>query len=325
MSGGEPFSCPFQNVLLGHTSTNELLQAAAQAASDAFGVRLGKHFSAIAAMSDVDTDMLRGGCRWLLFACSDALSDSEAARMCQPASARGFKTIRWQPIKDLLREIQPAQRPHFESLQNWLAPILAQRTAAAAAIDFSGRWTRDNSRSTGLLDAFVARGHSASSAAAASAEPYIVEWARHEASDAQPGEWVVRPYAVDGVTLRRTVVYVMGDWSEEYVGASVIFGYAQNTQVLARRTAWMPISDADVQEGFAVSADAPAGLLSVSQMAHTTWTSVGDVIGEVTARYLRGGDMIVLRTLVLQPSERNATLVKSVEVFQKRECATASG
>lgn len=302
------------------------LEAAAREAHEECGLRLGEHIMAVATQADEEAVRYEAGgwlkeagfagqqLHWSLFRCLDAEGDADAAAMARLEGLGGeapeFSKVRWQPLGEVVEAMWPAKQPPYRALQQWVEPILAAFQAGAEKVDFTGTWARDNARSTGLVEALQARGHSAEEAAAHAAQPYVQAWRRGPA----PGEWAVATYRGDdtGAPPRRELVYHLGAWEERYEGDAVLFGAGGGS--VQRRTVWLPepAADAVVEEA------APKLLLAPTQLAHTT-SSTTKLGREVAARFLRGGELVLRRRFLPAGSGSGAAAVASEEVFVRRK------
>mmetsp|Transcript_140700 Transcript_140700/g.448787 ORF Transcript_140700/g.448787 Transcript_140700/m.448787 type:complete len:181 (-) Transcript_140700:302-844(-) len=173
--------------------------------------------------------------------------------------------------------------------------------AGPAAVDFEGTWHRNAGRSAGVAEALVARGHPREVADERSAAPYIQRWERTEGGDV--GVWTVTTFKTDGVTPRRTLVYPLGDWEEEYEGASTLFGGATTSpgepqrQTVPRHTSW----ESEPQ--------------AVGGLAHVT-TSATLLGHEESRRFLADDGSMVLRRMYRETGSEEAAV--SDEVFERQ-------
>ena len=303
-----------------HGGAETVLEAATREAFEECGLRLGEHIVQLGVIQD-DSEAVRyeaGGwlkaagfagqqLHWAIYGCCDPMGDVEPSLMVDLGGLGGepaeFSAVRWQPLDAVIDGVWPAKRKLYEVLRAFAAPILEAHAAAAAAIDLSGTWSRNAAASSGLTQALLARGHTEEGAATELAKGYVQAWAR-----AEGGAWRVTTFGDDGVTPRRTLMYPLGEWEEGYEGSSTIFGAAAGGGTLRRRTAWMPMPDAD-----AAGASVAAGLLGPCRAAHTTWTARQDGGVEVSARFLRRGDMVLRRTFV----QKGKPNIVSEEVFRR--------
>lgn len=313
-------------------SAETVLEAATREAFEECGLRVGKHIVPLGVMQD-DSEAVRyeaGGwlakegfagqqLHWAIYGCCDPVGDTDPSSMVDLGGLGGeaaeFSAVRWQPLDAVIEGMWPAKRKPYEALKAFVAPILEAHAAATAAVDLSGKWSRDAAESSGLTQALLARGHTAEEAEAEVAKGYVQSWERTVGG---AGSWRVTTLGDDGVTPRRTLVYPLGEWEEGYEGKSTIFGAAEQSAgggTLQRRTLWMPMPDAD-----AASASVAAGLLGPCRAAHTTWTARQDGGVEVAARFLRRGCMVLRRTLV----QKEQQPIVSEEVFLRTSHTPAS-
>jgi len=297
-----------------------LLAAASRKAYEECGLRLGQHMVVAATQGsreavryDVGDWLESNGwagrtMQWVLLRCLDPEGDRDAMAMVDLGGQDGepeFSQMRWLPLPDLAPQVWWRKRPCYLALQAWVEPILAQFQRGLESVDFGGVWERDSSQGVGLVGALRARGHAPEEAAALAAKPYVQSWHRGPA----PGEWVVATYGGEDTSAppRRTVLYPLGAWEERYEGDSTLFGPGGGS--VERWTVWLPAPGADMVPG-----DADGLLLSPSQLAHTT-ASTTKLGCEVSARFLRGGELVLRRRFM--PSAGGSP-VASEEVFVRR-------
>lgn len=297
------------------------LDAAAREAFEECGLKLGEHIVAIATQGDDDAVRYEAGgwlaqagfagqqLHWSLFRCVDAEGDRDAMSMAKLEGLGGeapeFTKVRWQPIEEIVEAMWPAKQPPYRALQKWVEPISAVLRTGVDGVDFTGTWARDNSCNVSLVEALQARGHSAEEASASASKPYVQAWRRGP----KPGEWVVATFKDDDTSVppRRELLYPLGAWSEQYEGDSTLFGPGGGT--VERRTSWLPEPTADAV------GEAGSGLfLSPGQVAHTT-TSATKLGHEVSARFLRGGKLVLRRRFC--PAAGGPTVL-SEEVFVRQ-------
>ena len=157
--------------------------------------------------------------------------------------------------------------------------------AAAAAIDFSGTWSRIHSE--GLEESLAARGLSSDEAKAKASADYVMKWERRKA-----GGLVWRVTAMDGTTPRRTLEYEVGNWEENIPGgASPPF---DAPGVVARYTTYVPVEKA------------------LGGMVHFTRTASPSGCVETVSRYLVDGGMVCSRFV-----EMEGKTLESLELFRK--------
>ena len=118
---------------------------------------------------------------------------------------------------------------------------------------------------------------------------------------------------------------VSPQWEEGFEGGSTLFG--PGSDFLLRRTGYIATPGADAitadgtTSGSAGDGNSPAEPSSW-QLGHATWSSRVDDRAEITLRYLRGGAMVAVRTLILLGSgcEMLSTVV-SEETFVRAAAA----
>lgn len=246
---------------------------------------------------------------WALFYTSDAKLDAEPSRICELGGLGGgapeFSQVKWAPIDEVIESMWEAKRKPYVSLRDWARPFIGQRVAACTAIDFSGTWTRDSAASSGVIAGLLARGQSAEEAGKKADLPYVQLWER---SSEKTLEWFVTTFGSDGVTPRRKLLYLVGEWDEEWghegvpsghTRPSTLFGAAEG--VVHRRTVYLAEQQAD--QGWAHSTLSP--------------TPIGE---EEARRYMKDGKMMLRRTFWpnCAPAETVVPVV-STEVFTRRE------
>jgi|UniRef100_A0A7S4FXW2 hypothetical protein len=128
---------------------------------------------------------------------------------------------------------------------------------AALGTDMSGLWVRDNTKNINLGPYLRAHGHSEEEAIRLAAKPYIQQWSREDKEGSNPLAWIVGTYEADGVTLRRQIVYHIGDWDEPFHGNSTLFG--DTAGIVHRHTAWAPQRLADTGVAHVTTSDTPKG------------------------------------------------------------------
>eukprot|EP00747_Dinoflagellata_sp_TGD_P200191 gnl/TRDRNA2_/TRDRNA2_73574_c0_seq1.p1 gnl/TRDRNA2_/TRDRNA2_73574_c0~~gnl/TRDRNA2_/TRDRNA2_73574_c0_seq1.p1 ORF type:complete len:412 (-),score=80.64 gnl/TRDRNA2_/TRDRNA2_73574_c0_seq1:48-1283(-) len=284
-----------------------VLQAAAREAHEECGLVLGQHVAPIAVMSDAQAVRYEAGgwlakegfagqaLSWALFRCVDAVGDVGAAAMCDIAGLGGeepeFSRVVWRAIDEVVAEMWPKKRAPYEALRDWAAPYIAASLAGSRAVDFTGMWARDATQCSGVVDALVARGHTAEAAQESAAAPYIQTWERSEGAD---GTWLVTTFKTDGVTPRRTLAYPLGDWEEPFEGNSTLFGSQAGT--VLRHTTWLAEPHADpVASTDASSEDPKQQLLAPPQLAHSTLSETP--LGREEARRFLRKDCLILRRI----------------------------
>lgn len=193
--------------------------------------------------------------------------------------------------------------------------------------DFAGKWRRMTALTEGLVEGYIARGHTREKSTELADKPYIQTWrqARHmgachmggadEAENlplskvgaggpaVQAPEWELVTYNVDGVTPRRYLTYHLGFWDEPYV-ASTMFGKDNQPGLAKRHTAWLPDPN------------------SVDGLAHVTLSTTP--CGEEEARrYVRADGLMILK----RSFRRNPTLpmAQSTEYFERISTSTDIG
>jgi putative (di)nucleoside polyphosphate hydrolase len=298
-----------------HAGPESALEAAAREAFEEVGLRVGVHIVPIAIMSDEAAVKYEAGgwlkkegfagqaLHWALFGCCDAVGDADAAAMCDLSGHGGesaeFSSVRWQPMDEVVASMWEMKRAPYAALQQWATPLLDEwRASAVARVDLSGTWARDASRNLRLEEALLARGINSAAAKVEATRPYVQAWAK--GGDGGSGVWRVTTFGEDGVSVKRSLEYALGEWEESYPAGSLLFGQGPGT--LRRRTGWLPMPAGGslplrggMAEGGATEAGAdeptyPTALPATPpRVAHTTWTTRTD--GG------RGGTEVVMRFL----------------------------
>lgn len=154
--------------------------------------------------------------------------------------------------------------------------------AAAAAIDFSGVWSRIHCE--GLEESLVARGASADAAKKQASAPYEMEWQRRKAGGLV---WRVTCGA-------RALDYEVGEWEETIPGgASPPF---DQKGVVARFTTYVPVDKAN------------------GGMVHFTRTASPSGCVETVSRYLVDGGMVCSRFV-----DMDGKTLESLELFARKD------
>lgn len=212
---------------------------------------------------------------WVLYRCIDGRGDQDSNLICdltgQNGEAPEFTQVAWRPISQVIEEMWPAKRGPYEALQSILEESQSTWSQHCQDVDFAGTWSRDNSLSQNLKAALQARGLPAEEAKQAAEGPYKQIWTAKES------EWTVTTYSDDGVTPRRTLLYLLGEWEETYQGKATLFGDSQDDKpaTLHRRTFYAPQGD-------------------TATVAHVTISKTPKGDTEESCRY-RDGDFFVLK------------------------------
>ena len=312
---------------------NDLPSACLDAAKRAvaqWSLAIGTHVLPIAVMPTDQATCQQGSVlRWVAFECCDVQGETEPARLRMDDPTLIPAMLAWRRPETITTAANCGEAA-VAALHQWSATVLESRARAAASIDLAGVWARDASRNRGLVESLVQRGYTADSAAVLASQAYVQSWER----SGEPGEWCVTTFAEDGVTPRRSLVYLLGeDWTEDFSSGSTLFG--PGSDMLCRRTAWTARADADAAEAD-VEFELQTGLLSPSRAAHTTWTSRIGEAAEISSRFMRGGELVLERTHIVGPlrfsrrharnrdaTERPAFSVMSEETFVRAPEATA--
>lgn len=235
---------------------------------------------------------------WTVFRCTDGRGDFEPGTMCDLSGKGGesaeFSQVTWKPIDEAVRSIWEGKRAPYLALQSLINEYGSKWQAQVNQLDFSGKWGRDLSLSTGVIEGLESRGLTSEDAKEEAAKPYIQLWER---SSQDPTAWFVTTYEKDGTSPRRKLEYKPGTWEESYQGKSTLFGESGAPVTLKRRTSYVAEPDA-----------------SPIPMAQVTITD-GPKGVEESRRYLKDGNLVLRRTL--WPKDQPNTSSISTEVFTK--------
>lgn len=215
---------------------------------------------------------------WVIFRCADSNLECNPSQ-CNILSglngeAREFSAVRWESIDWVVKNVWEKKAQPYKVLREALQPLVKQWDERCGSPLFSGRWSRDASRSVGVIEGLVARGLPEEKAKLKAEEPYIQDWLQHRDNR----EWSVLTYEADGVTPRRELLYPLGEFEETYEGVSTLFG-GTNGGVVKRRCFYLAEADADESN--------PIAHVTVSE------TSRGR---EESVRYIKNGELFLRRT-----------------------------
>ncbi|KAJ1437273.1 hypothetical protein B484DRAFT_445230 [Ochromonadaceae sp. CCMP2298] len=209
---------------------------------------------------------------------------------------------------------------------------------AGAGVDFSGLWSRNAARNVGVMEGLMARGQSRQQAEERSTIPYVQRWEipgmdaggagqgvqtqtqtdtqteTQTETQTQAGVWLVTTMRADGVTPKRSLLYPLGDWVEEYEGPSMLFGETPSTAASAASapsasapsTAASAASTASASIASATAASAASASTApvLSRVdRHTTWAGQAGAVGglaHVTTSATNRGWEEVRRFLLLE-------------------------
>mmetsp|Transcript_13813 Transcript_13813/g.21050 ORF Transcript_13813/g.21050 Transcript_13813/m.21050 type:complete len:229 (+) Transcript_13813:2-688(+) len=163
------------------------------------------------------------------------------------------------------------------------------------ALDFRGRWTRENSLCKGMTEALEGRGYDKEAAAKKANGPYVQDWSRNNPDD--PLEWTVTTFNTEIATPYRDVTYTVGHFEEMYKGPSILFGESDaKGSILKRFMEYKKCSDGQFGVALVVTTETPRG-------------------NEESKRYLsKEGQLILERKLYLDETKE---VISSLEVFEK--------
>ena len=162
-------------------------------------------------------------------------------------------------------------------------------------LDFTGKWSRDNSLCTNVPESLMKRGLSESDAETEAQNPYIQSWSRDCDTSLT---WNVKTYKIDGETVRRDLDYSPGEWTESYKGKATLFGDSDVEVKLKRRTMYVAEPEAYPE-----------------QIAHVTITN-GPKGVEESRRYFNEKGHFVLRRTLWKPDDPDKGIV-STEIFKR--------
>ena len=242
---------------------------------------------------------------WTLYRCIDSRGDLDPSIMCDLSGRGGedaeFTNVKWQPIADVVKNIWEKKREPYQYLKQRIDEYATNwQTIMISKVEFTGKWSRENNMSIGVVEGLVARGLSKEAAAAEFAKPYIQSYSRiEEDKKASPfPAWEVTTYATDGNTIRRQLEYCVGEWAEDYDGEAVLFGSGPET--LKRHTLYVA-----------------EPLATPIPVAHATITETPQGRLEESRRYIRGDTLIVKRTLWSNPTDLKSKGIECTEVFTR--------
>ena len=237
---------------------------------------------------------------WVIFRCIDGRGDANPNFCCDLSGQNGehaeFKNVAWRSIEQVLQDMWPAKRGPYEALQPLLEKSQTGWQKQCKKANLEGTWERDGTLSENLVPALEARGLSTDKAQESADAPYKQTWT----SAGKDGEWTVVTYADDGKTPRRTLLYSLGEWREEYCDKSTLFGDSPEAvpAILKRRTFYVPQRTSD----------------NSTAVAHVTVTTTPKNDVEESRRYRDGKHFILKRTF--WPKTYPRTGVVSTEVFR---------
>lgn len=235
---------------------------------------------------------------WVVFRCTDGRGDHDPNAMCDLSGKGGesaeFTKVQWRDVDEVVQGIWEGKRGPYLELQSLLEMHGAKWQEQIDNLDFSGKWSRDFSSCTGVVEGLVARGLTNKQALDEAKKPYIQLWER-DGNDASL--WYVTTYQGDSEMPRRKLEYKPGVWEETYEGKATLFGDSSEPVTLKRQTSFVGEADAHPMP-----------------IAHVTITTGPKGIEE-SRRYLKG-DLLILRRTFWQNGESNSPAV-STEVFTR--------
>jgi len=323
--------------LVGDSNSATLLAAAASIAQT-LDLVVGEHIVSVAVSRRVAGGSASDALHWVLCIACDAIFDTSPGHLVSAASL-GASGLGWRHFQHVIEEASADSRAGYVAFAQWATPILHRRAQLARSIaDLSGRWSRDSSQNNGVVAALLARGLTHEEAKAEAERPYVQSWERCPNGEGAPSDaWKVVTFDThqltnDGrPTPHRTLIYPLGDWQEEYLGKSTLYGTFTTPSLLLRSTRWLArphptnlgAATTDRADAFGTEVEAME-LLSASSVAHTTWSSRHNHTSEITSRYLRGPHLVVRRTWLPRDEESGALLpgvapIVCEEVFVRSE------
>mmetsp|Transcript_11333 Transcript_11333/g.23569 ORF Transcript_11333/g.23569 Transcript_11333/m.23569 type:complete len:421 (+) Transcript_11333:26-1288(+) len=232
---------------------------------------------------------------WVIFRCADAMLERNPSLLCQLKGMNGeapeFSAVKWENLDWVVDNVWKNKVRPYQVLRDASRRIIKQWDERCKAIDFTGQWARDSSRSIGVVEGLVSRGIGDEKAMEKATEPYIQFWKRATTDDR---EWVVTTYEADGTKPKRELHYPLGNFEEAYEGKSTLFG-GNDGGVVSRHCFYLAESDSD------------------DKIAHVTFSETprGE---ELAARYMKNGELILRRTFW---HSWGSNKVESTEVFTR--------
>ena len=238
---------------------------------------------------------------WVLFRCIDARGDKDASFMVDLSGNGGedaeFSQAKWQDLTSVIDNIWEKKRGPYEALQKIVKDCNIENDwkEKSCGLDFTGKWSRDNSLCTYVPESLMKRGLSESEAETEAQNPYIQSWSRDGDTSLT---WNVKTYKIDGETVRRDLDYSPGEWTESYKGKATLFGDSDVEVKLKRRTMYVAEPEAYPE-----------------RIAHVTITN-GPKGVEESRRYFNEKGHFVLRRTLWKPDDPNKGIV-STEIFKQ--------
>jgi ADP-ribose pyrophosphatase YjhB (NUDIX family) len=239
---------------------------------------------------------------WVIYRCADARADKDASMMVDLSGKGGedpeFSQAKWQDLSGVMEQIWEKKRGPYEALQKILSQCNVESVweEKKRCLDFTGKWSRDLTLCQDLVKGLTERGLSDTEAQNEAHKPYIQSW--HRDNDASL-TWNVKTYETDGLTIRRDIHYIPGEWTESYKGNSTLFGNCDAEFSLKRSTIFVAEPD-----GYP------------NQLAHVTITDGPKGIEE-SRRYINDKDQLILRRTLWKAGEDAAEKVVSTEIFTR--------
>mmetsp|Transcript_15195 Transcript_15195/g.18803 ORF Transcript_15195/g.18803 Transcript_15195/m.18803 type:complete len:352 (-) Transcript_15195:1348-2403(-) len=238
---------------------------------------------------------------WTIYRCIDGRGDKDASSMCSLEGKNGepqeFIKVKWAPVEHVVENVWPAKRAAYEELMKCLQKVSDNWSHRLQKLDFSGKWSRDASRSIAVAKALQARGLSSSRAEDEASSPYVQKWSRESTSDIT---WIVTQYGKDAASIRRELTYKIGEWEEDFPSGSTILGDNNQPTTVLRRTTYVAEPQSDPEK-----------------IAHLTLSTTPSGIEEAR-RYFKGDTLILQRKLWLTEQQlQEDECITSTEVFSR--------
>ncbi|KAL3821743.1 hypothetical protein ACHAXA_008479 [Cyclostephanos tholiformis] len=254
--------------------------------------------------------------RWIVFRCASSMLEIDPVFACDLSGMNGegpeFASVKWESLDYVVDNVWEGKVVPYRMLKERCVPFVTTRWEGRCAnLDLGGWWSRDGTRSVGVVEALVARGLTSEDARRKASEPYVQSWRRHESCR---GDWIVATYhdddAGDNDRPRRELHYPIGEFLESYEGTSTIFGSSGSDGggggVVKRRCFYLAESDADDGIAHVTVSETPLGR-------------------EESLRYVKNGELVLRRTFwrviaaTGTPSSYETDGVVSTEVFVKSQ------
>lgn len=212
---------------------------------------------------------------WTIFRVADSKLECDPSLVCKLSGMNGesaeFTSVKWRSLDWVVANVWEAKRGPYEVLQDALLTVRSNWEERCAQINLCGKWSRDSSRSEGLVEALMARGISEEKAIKMAEDPYVQTWQRHGLY-----EFNVITYDKATESVRRELIYPIGKFTEAFEGNSMLFG-GSDGGVVQRECFYTAEQDADGEIAHVTISETPRGR-------------------EEARRYLKDGQLILRRS-----------------------------